>query len=150
MRISFMVAGLLSLAASPSWAAVNVHSINSDKPLQLIDASARNPTQYNPTVGYSVTSWKEGFTVDFSNAYAEAGGNRYEFNLMKVTTASADEIKGRWNIFKNGRLVCHNCMGKAYGLSQPIGNYFKIYIGTPNAYLEKWHFSAYITSRFDY
>lgn len=44
----------------------------------------------------------------------------------------------------------NNCIGKAYNLSTPIGDYFKIYIGTPAAYAEKWHFSGYVTRRFDF
>ena len=41
-------------------------------------------------------------------------------------------------------------MGKAYGLSGAIGDYFKIYVGMPHIYAERWHFSGYITNRFDY
>jgi hypothetical protein len=55
-------------------------------------------------------------------------------------------------VYRNGALRCASCIGSAYGLSQAagVGNYFKIYVGSPFAYAEDWHFSGYITSRFDY
>lgn len=59
-------------------------------------------------------------------------------------------MTGLWDVYRNGSLVCNHCVGKVYGLSGAIGSYFKIYVGTPLAYAETWHFSGYITNRFDY
>jgi hypothetical protein len=70
--------------------------------------------------------------------------------LITPTASDADSITGKWIVRRNGVIVCNNCIGKAYGLSAAVGNYFKIYIGTPAAYAEKWHYSGYITSRFDF
>ena len=47
----------------------------------------------------------------------------------------------------------NDCVGKAYMLSPspiPPGNYFKIYVGTPAAYAEKWLYSGDRTDRFDF
>lgn len=74
----------------------------------------------------------------------------YDFRLVQVTATTVSEIDGKFDIFKNGVNVCHLCIGKAYGLNQPVGQYFKIYVGTPAAYAEKWHYSGFITSRFDF
>lgn len=74
----------------------------------------------------------------------------YDFTLVSITGSDNDTISGRWVIRRNGAVVYNNCLGRAYGLSQPVGKYFKIYVGTPVAYAEKWHYSGYITNRFDF
>jgi len=58
-------------------------------------------------------------------AYAHAVGVvtaalKYDFMLISTTSSDADSITGRWNVRRNGVLVCSNCIGKAYGLSQPV------------------------------
>ena len=56
------------------------------------------------------------------------------------------------NVRHNGVIVCNKCVGKAYWLSPGggPGNYFKIYVGTPTAFAEKWLYSGELTKRFDY
>ena len=137
---------------SASAAAPARHSVWSDKPLMLRDGATN--TSYNAFVkGNAAFAW----TQAAPRAYAYASGEVttaliYDFTLVSVTGSTADNISGKWVVRRNGIIVCNNCIGKAYGLSQPADGtkYFKIYVGTPLAYAEKWHYSGYITSRFDF
>lgn len=127
-----------------------VHSVQcDDKPLYLIDY------QYGVTYstfkyGYSVISWQEGSDPSFAHATAYTPGGEYEFRLDTPHGNSSSEIKGEWDITRNGTLVCNDCIGVGYGLDGSVGDYLKIYVGTPWSYAENWHFSGYITDRFDY
>ncbi len=70
----------------------------------------------------------------------------YAFQLVSVTApTTADEIKGLWNISKNGAPLCTGCAGSASGLSQPLNSYFKIYVGNSS-----YRLSDFITNRCDY
>ncbi len=133
-------------------AAQTTHSVWSDKPLLVRDGATG--ASYNVFVkGNAAFAWTEATP----RAYAHAVGVitaalTYDFMLISVTGSNADSISGRWIVRRNGVIVCNNCIGKAYGLSQPAsaGKYFKIYIGTPAVYAERWHYAGYITSRFDF
>ena len=143
---------LLVLLAAPAVLAQPAHSVWSNKPFLVKDGATG--AQYKTFVkGNAAFAWNAGTTT----AYARAVGVittalNYDFKLVSVTSTTADEIDGKFDVFRNGVNVCHLCIGKAYGLSQPAGasNYFKIYVGTPAAYAEKWLYSGYITSRFDF
>jgi hypothetical protein len=133
-------------------AAQSRHSVWSDKPLMVRDGITN--TSYNTFVrGNASFAWTQGTP----RAYAYAAGQVtaaliYDFTLVSVTSSTNQMITGRWVVRRNGVVVCNNCIGKAYGLDQAAGasNYFKIYVGTPLAYAEKWHYSGYITNRFDF
>lgn len=135
-----------------SAAAQTSHSVWSNKPLMVRDGATG--ASFNAFVsGNAAFAWTEATP----RAYAHSLGVvtaalRYDFMMVTVTSSTADALEGRWVIRRNGVIVCNNCIGKAYGLSQAAGggNYFKIYVGTPMAYAEKWHYSGYITSRFDF
>lgn len=75
---------------------------------------------------------------------------KYEFTLVSIGSNTAKAINGLWDIRRNGILVCEGCIGQAYNLEVAVGDYFKIYIGDAITYSTKWHYSAYITNRFDF
>ena len=128
------------------------HSVWSEKPLLIKDGDTG--TTYKTFLkGTAVFAWLE-TTI---RAYVHARGqisstNYYEFMLVKTTGSDADSISGVFNVRHNGSLVCNKCVGKAYWLSPGSGpgNYFKIYVGTPTAFAEKWLYSGELSSRLDY
>lgn len=127
------------------------HSVwSGNKPLMLRDAATG--TSYNAFVkGNAAFAWTQGTPRAYAYATAEVTAALiYDFTLVSVSANNADSISGRWIVRRNGVIVCNNCLGKAYNLSPAVGNYFKIYVGTPVAYAERWHYSGYITSRFDF
>lgn len=142
----------LLLLFSATALAQSTHSVWSDKPLMVIDG--QTGTSYNSfTSGNAATAWTEGTVRAYVRAFAVIKPKlTYDFELVKVTSSDADTISGLFDVKRNGVLVCNKCVGKAYGLSQAAtgSNYFKIYVGTPAGYAEKWHYSGYITSRFDF
>jgi hypothetical protein len=148
-RLSLAVV-LLGLCASAAWGKwLPVHSVWSDnRPIYVIDGDTG--ITYAPSQGYSASSWQQTTPQAFSHAAALTSNGQYEFRLVAVSASDNDSISGLWDIYRNGTLACNHCVGQAYGLSGAVGSYFKIYVGTPLAYAEKWHFSGYITSRFDY
>lgn len=130
---------------------MSTHSIWSEKPYVVIDGDTN--TQYTSfNKGDAAAVWTEDTHHGYFHAVVEvAPGNTYEFTLIAISNSDADTITGFWDIARNGTLACSGCVGKAYGLSQPVGsNYFKIYIGDALCYKELWHFSGYITNRYDF
>ena len=138
------------MAFSAPALAQNSHSVWSTKPLYVTDWATHK--QYSTFVsGNAAFAWTEATPRAYAHAVAVVTpALKYDFMLINTTSSNNDSITGHWNVRRNGVLVCSNCIGKAYGLSQPIGNYFKIYVGTPLAYAEHWHYSGYITNRFDF
>ena len=142
----------LVLLFSASALAQTSHSVWSDRPFIIRDGATKKEYK-DIKPGDAIFAW----TQATPRAYAHAHGMitaalNYDFMLVTTTASDADSITGRWIVRRNGVIVCNNCIGKAYGLSQTAGggNYFKIYVGTPMAYAEKWLYSGYITSRFDF
>jgi hypothetical protein len=140
---------LLVLFAVPALAQ-DTHNVWSTRPLSLIDGATS--VHYSTFVsGNASFAWTQMTTRGYAHVVAVVPpALKYDFMLVTVPSSNADGINGRWDIRRNGVLVCNNCIGKAYALSSPIGNYFKIYVGTPVAYAEKWHYSGYVTNRFDF
>src|SRR6185295_2323513 len=150
LRLSLLFI-VLTLFPATAALAQNTHNVWSKKPLMLIDGDTGQ--QYKTfKIGNASAAWTEGTTRAYVRAVAiiAIGTPKYDFELVKTTSTNASEIEGLFDIKRNGVLVCDDCMGKAYGLDQAVGNYFKIYVGSPAAYSEKWHYSGYITSRFDF
>jgi hypothetical protein len=146
--LSFTLVFLFSVSAF----AQTSHSVWSDKPFIIRDGATKKDYK-DFRKGDAIFAW----TQATPRAYAHAHGVispalNYDFMLVTTTASDVDSISGRWIVRRNGVIVCNNCIGKAYGLSQAagVGNYFKIYVGTPLAYAEKWLYSGYITSRFDF
>jgi hypothetical protein len=149
VRLAVTVLALGLFASVAPAAAQPVHSVWSDnRPIAIRDGDTG--VSYTPTQGYSASSWQESTPQSFSHALGKAGGHLYEFRLVSVASNDFDSILGLWDIYRDGALVCNLCVGQAYGLSGAIGDYFKIYVGTPSGYAELWHYSGYITNRFDY
>ena len=147
LAAALVLATLVPVAASAK--SQPVHSVWSDnRPIYIKDGDTGQ--LYNATSGSASHNWQESTGQAFSHAIGVANGDLYEFRMVSLTSSDSDSINGLWDIYRNGTLVCNHCVGSAYGLSGAIGNYFKIYVGTPLAYAEKWHFSGYITNRFDY
>jgi hypothetical protein len=142
----------LLLLFSATAAAQAAHSVWSDHPLAVTDWQTH--IGYNTFIrGNAAMSWTEGTLSAYVRAVAVVTPQlRYEFILVRAVGTTAETINGLYDVKRNGILVCHNCVGKAYGLNQPAtgSNYFKIYVGTPGGYAERWHYSGYITSRFDF
>jgi hypothetical protein len=150
-RSRFLFVVLLLIA--PAVLAQPAHSVWSNKPLYVYDGATG--AHYSAFVkGSAAFAWNQGTTTAYARAVGVINANlKYDFRLVATTgLTTADEIDGKFDIFRNGVNVCHLCIGKAYLLSQPAlpGKYFKIYVGTPAAFAEKWHYSGYITSRFDF
>ncbi len=149
LRIAVATLALFAATVTAEAKWVPVHSVWSDNsPLYVRDGETGK--WFTPDLGYSASSWQEGTEQAFSHAVAFGNGHLYEFRLVTVSTSDNDEIGKLWDVYKDGTLACDDCVGKVYGLSGSIGDYFKIYVGTPSAYGEIWHFSGYITNRFDY
>jgi len=124
------------------------HSVWSEKPLALTDPTLGS---FSPIRGNMATTWNSKTRYGHMHITAQANPNlTYDFNLVSISSSHADYISGVWDIFRNGVLVCNGCIGKAYILSAPVGNYFKVYIGDENCAAERWHYSGYITNRFDF
>lgn len=140
----------LAIACAAPVLAQTTHSVWSDKPLMVRDwATHKEYTTFEK--GDAAFAWTQATPRAYAHALAIVNPNlRYDFMLISITGSTVDTILGRWNVTRNGVLVCGNCVGKAYGLDQAVGNYFKIYVGTPAAYAEHWHYSGYITNRFDF
>ena len=147
--LGFALLALLSVPALGQ----TTHSVWSDKPFLVKDGASGKEYKVFAK-GDAAFAW----TQATLRAYAHAAGVisspalTYDFMLVKTTSSNVDSISGLFDVKRNGVLVCHNCVGKAYGLNQPagVGNYFKIYVGTPAGYAEKWLYSGYITNRFDF
>jgi hypothetical protein len=134
-------------------AAQDTHSVWSKKPLIVQDG--RTGAEHKVfEKGNAVFGWTEPTMRAYAHAFAVISPSlNYDFMLIKATSSSADGIDGLWDVRRNGVLVCHNCIGKAYLLGTsptPPGNYFKIYVGTPTMYAEKWLYSGDKTERFDF
>ncbi|OLE55513.1 MAG: hypothetical protein AUG51_03420 [Acidobacteria bacterium 13_1_20CM_3_53_8] len=131
--------------------AQSTHSVWSIKPLAVTDG--QTGAHYSAfSSGNMATAWTETTKDAYFRAVAVINPNlKYDFRLVNTTAnTTADMIEGLYDIRRNGVMVCHLCVGRAYRLSLPVGNYFKLYVGTPAAYAERWHYSGYITSRFDF
>jgi len=147
--LSFSLIAVFSAIGS----AQNTHSVWSKKPLLVKDGQTN--IEYNTFVkGNAAFAWTESTIRAYAHAVVVINPTlRYDFMLIKTTGSTADGIDGLWDVRRNGVLVCNNCIGKAYLLSpspMPPGNYFKIYVGTPSAYAEKWFYSGDRTERFDF
>lgn len=147
--VSFTLVTVFSATAL----AQDTHSVWSKKPLLVKDGQTN--VEYQTFVkGNAAFAWTESTVRAYAHAIATITPNlRYEFVLVRTTGSTADGIDGLWDVRRNGVLVCNNCVGKAYMLSPsaiPPGNYFKIYVGTPSAYAEKWLYSGDRTERFDF
>src|SRR6266513_406348 len=105
------------------------HSVWSDKPFLVIDGKSGKEFK-DLKKGDAIFAWTQATPRAYAHAHGMINATlNYDFMLVSVTSSDADSIRGKWIVRRNGIIVCNNCIGKAYGLSQPAGggNYFKIY-----------------------
>jgi hypothetical protein len=137
--MSFTVSG----SAAPS---TYVHGVFSTSPLYVKDGVTGS--WLTATSGDAIASWTEAplssGNQGFFNAIVYVGSVKYEFRLTSLSSTTVDQINGVFHIYVNNILTA-TVNGSVYGLSQPVGNYFKFYDSAYN-----WHVSAYITNRLDY
>ena len=148
--ISFLVFVSFMLIA-PVGIFAGEHSVISERPLYLVDGDTGQ--KYSQFEGYSLISWQDMARYGFFYAKAVIATpiySTYEFTLTAISSTDKKYIEGLWDIKKNGAIVCEGCVGKAYGLDTPVGGYFKLYIGDSQCNDNSWHFSGYITDRFDF
>lgn len=142
--VVFVMGFSLSSSAAPS---TYVHGVFSQKPLYVLDGTSGN--WLTSTSGNAIASWTEAPLASgnqaFFNAISEVGSDRYEFRLVSLGSTTTDQITGKFDIYKNNVKVVSATLGTVYGLSQPVGNYFKFYNSA-----NTWHVSGYITDRLDY
>ncbi|HBB86681.1 MAG TPA: hypothetical protein DC047_03590 [Blastocatellia bacterium] len=142
----------LGLLFAASAIAQTSHSVWSDKPFLIKDGKSEKEFK-DIKQGDAIFAWTQATPRAYAHAHGVISSSlNYDFMLITVTSSDADSISGKWVVRRNGVIVCSNCIGKAYGLSQPAlpANYFKIYVGTPAAYAEKWGYIAYFSNRFDF
>jgi len=153
-----MVVGLFSVSAS----AQKTHSVWTNNN-GLVVADPTTGCNYGTFSGFNMaTSWTEPTPGYPAQAHfrgvtkAGAAGCTtyfYDFRLIKSAATDPDYIKGVWDVYRSGVLVCSACDGIAYGLSSAagVGNYYKVYVDDP-AYpgTENWLYSGYINTRKDF
>jgi hypothetical protein len=156
-----MLVGLFAMAA----AAQSTHSVwTNDNGLVIMDAETR--CEYKTLRAFDMaTSWTEpappvypavahfrGVSKAYAYSHACPTDHSYEFRLVRASATTNDDITGRWNVYRDGVLMCNGCSGVAYGLSQPAGagNYYKVYIDDPIYGPNTWLYSGYIDQRKDF
>jgi len=77
------------------------------------------------------------------------GPHYYEFSLNNSVHTDSDLIKGYWDVYRDGTLMCSACGGNAYNLSAGVGNYYKLVVNDP-LYVPDWYFIGYIDQRKDF
>jgi len=100
--------------------------------------------------GHATASWQEGTLHSFGNVKVATKADTFDLRLVRVTSADADEIKGEWDVFKNGNPTCAGCKGYLYVTSPGVGSeYVKGYVNS-----DKVGYSFYgaldAKTRFDY
>ena len=156
-----VVVAVSSISAS----AQSTHSVWTNNNGYVI-ADAQTGCWYQNLAGFEMaTSWTEPAPPTYpavahfrgiSRAYAFSTAcntsHDYEFRLVRASTTTNDDIFGRWNVYKDGVLVCSGCAGTAYGLSSAagVGNYYKVYIDDPIYGPSTWLYCGFIDARKDF
>jgi hypothetical protein len=142
----------LSLVSTAVSYAVDVHSIEAQKPYYLTDGLSG--ITYTPAKGDCVIGWNDktnyGFNVARFDITDTDNSINYEFVLVAISNSDSNQIEGLWDIKRNGILVAKGIVGKLYGLNLPVGSYIKFYGGSSQYNTNIWHFSAFITGRYDF
>lgn len=160
----FVMMMLFAISSISAMAQVSTHSVwTNDNGLVIVDPELR--CKFTTLRSFEMaTSWTEPGPPTYpaiahfrgiSKAYGdtrECGNHFYEFTLIKTASTTNDEIKGAWNVYRDGVLMCASCDGTAYGLSQAAGggNYYKVYIDDPVYGAFAWLYSGYIDVRKDF
>jgi hypothetical protein len=152
MIVCLILGVTLSLVGTVITYAADVHSIEAQKPYYLTDGTSGST--YSPAKGNCVIGWNDktsyGFNVARFSIPDAATPLEYEFILVAISNSDSNQIEGLWDIKRNGILVAKGIVGKLYGLNLPVGSYLKFYGGNSQYNTNTWHFSAYITGRYDF
>lgn len=140
-----VVAALSALLAGATASANPIHSTWSQNAPFWFDAPGF-PWQ-NPVSSDATFAWDEGNPYAFANAYITlSSSDVFEIKLVNVTASTLPGvIIGDFDIYQNSTLVCGSCGGSFYNVDDVVGSYFKFY---DNTYA--YHFSGFITARYDY
>jgi hypothetical protein len=158
--LTILVAAFVGMLSVSAMAQLKTHSVwTNDNGLVIVDAS--NKCEYTllysfdmatswtqPTPGYPAqahfrgVSKAEGWTHFCNNHF-------YEFSLNNSVGTDGDTIKGYWDVYRDGVLMCSSCPGNAYGLGAAVGNYYKLIIDDPS-YATDWAYVGYIDQRKDF
>jgi hypothetical protein len=153
-------AGMLSISAS---AQKNTHSVWTDNNGSLI-GDPSNGCEYSSFDKFEmITSWTEPTPVKPAQAHFRGialayglthfcGNHFYEFELNNSVYTDYDTIKGYWDVYRDGVLMCGACGGTAVGLSDPagVGNYYRLQVNDPIYAPAIWYYNGYIDQRKDY
>jgi hypothetical protein len=155
---------VIALFALSVTAQINTHSVWTNlNGYYIIDAT--NGCQYTSFGGFNMaTSWNEPLgSPNPADAHFRGVGKAafytlgcptrfYDFRLVVPTNTTNDQIDGKWDVYRNGVLMCGTCAGSAYGLSQAagVGNYYKVYIDDPIFGPGTWGYIGYIDQRKDF
>ena len=152
-----MVVGLFSITAS----AQRTHSVWTNNNGSVVKDPTTSCYYTSLTRFDMATSWTEptpGYPAQAHfRGVTKAGATGcttyfYDFRLIKSAATDPDYIKGIWDVYRSGVLVCNGCAGVAYGLSSAagVGNYYKVYIDDPVYGPSAWLYSGYINTRKDF
>jgi hypothetical protein len=158
ITLAVLLASTAAAQAGPVPGSAGVHSIWSMDAYVLEDGGTRYTSFASSNC---VIAWKESTSSAipptgsaFFNAFVAPISPfllAYEFRLVGATGLSGSEIDGTWMVLRNGVVQTRNCQGKAYGLDQGIGTYFKLYCSDPTGPATgQYSFAGYISDRYDY
>jgi hypothetical protein len=152
MVLWLVLCATLLLAGTVITYAADVHFIEAQKPYYLTDGLSG--TTYTPAKGDCAIGWNDktnyGFNVARFDITDTVTSLNYEFILVAVSNSDSNQIEGLWDIKRDGIIVAKGIVGKLYGLNLPIGSYIKFYGGSSQCNTNIWHFSVFITGRYDF
>jgi hypothetical protein len=125
---------------------VTVHTVISQKPLALAGPSVNNEgnVKGNITISWTENTDKAFFQAKLS-ALEENKLVGYEIELVAAKITDKDSIKGLFNVSRDGVVIAKEISAEVYGLTQPLGSYFKFYSAET-----QWYMRADITQRIDF
>jgi hypothetical protein len=153
MILCLVLCVTLSLLGTVITFAADVHAIKAQKTYYLTDGLSG--ITYTNFKGDCVIGWNDKTNYGFNVARFDIMTDKltpinYEFILVAISNSDSNQIEGLWDIKHNGVLVAKGIVGKLYGLNQPVGSYIKFYGGNSQNNTNLWHFSVYITGRYDF
>lgn len=160
--LNFLVLIVLGLVTVSASAQLKTHSIwTNDNGLVIRDAQTgceyyslaafdMATSWTEPTPGYPAQAHFRGVSKAYAYSIPCSTDHFYEFSLHKSVGTDGDTIKGYWDIYRDGTLVCSTCPGNAYGLSQSVGNYYKLVVDDPVFGPSTWYYIGYIDQRKDF
>jgi hypothetical protein len=95
-------------------------------------------------------SWQEGTLHGFGNIQVKTKADTFELKLVRISSATADEVSGEWDVSKNGSPTCAGCKGYLYVSAPDVGyDYLKGYINNTDGSVN-YSFGADFKSRYEY